>query len=144
MTKFANCDSLVKSTYMNMVCKYFFADFQWLLSVKRFTGCYSGLISYLKTVLESWTPGQKSYQNCFSCFRLFHGKIIVWMLKLLSNTPKLLSKVRIAVQTSWLSCRIILSNLDDLSFLFLRDQNSNEMIIWLTISMWPLISIVKS
>ena len=31
------------------------------LSVKSFAGRYSGLISYLKTVLESWIPGFISY-----------------------------------------------------------------------------------
>ena len=31
------------------------------ISVKSFTGRYFGLISYLKTVLESWMTRQKSY-----------------------------------------------------------------------------------
>ena len=56
-------DSFVKPTYINMVlliCNEFSRDFKNIyreeiddLRVKSFTGCYSGLISYLKTVLES-------------------------------------------------------------------------------------------
>ena len=39
----------------------------------------------------------------FAVFRLFHSQIIVRILTLSSKTGKLPSKVRIAVQTSWLS-----------------------------------------
>ena len=127
-------DSLVKFTYMNlymnMACKHYFADFQWIfrdfsniyrediddLSVKSFTGRYSSLISYIKTVLEFWIPGQKSYHLRFSCFRLFHGQLIVWILKLPIKTAKLPNKVPIAVQTSWLNCLK-----GEFTFLFIRE-----------------------
>ena len=55
------------------------------LSVKSFKSRYSDLISYLKTVLE--------YQyRRFSGISVFHGQIIIWILKLPSKTAKLQGK----------------------------------------------------
>ena len=49
------------------------------------------------TLFCSWIIGQKSYHLRFSGHRLFHGQIIVGILKLPSKTAKLPSKVRTAV-----------------------------------------------
>ena len=40
----------------------------------------------------------------FSGLRLFHGQVILWILRLPSKTAKLPSKVWNAVQTSWFNC----------------------------------------
>ena len=70
-----------------------------------FTGCYSDLTSYLKTVLESWISRQKWYHCHFYGFTFFHVEIIIWILKSLIKIAKLSSKVQIAVKTSWLNCK---------------------------------------
>ena len=64
--------------------------------LNNFSGRKIFRISYLKTVLESWIPGQKNYHLRFSSFSLFRGQIFVWNLKLPSKTAKLPSKMQIA------------------------------------------------
>ena len=65
----------------------------------------SGLISYLKTVLESWISGQKSYRRRrFFGFTVFHDQNIIWILEFPGKTAKLRSKIQIAVHKSWLNC----------------------------------------
>ena len=81
------------------ICEYGFSKFSnfsqkeknYGTSVKKFTGRFSGLIQRQFII----------YHLRFSCWRLFYGQVIVWILKLPSKTAKLPSKVRIAVQTSW-------------------------------------------
>ena len=74
-TKIVTCeifkDSMVKSTFINLACKHFlWSNEKYLqrrddLSLKSFTGQKSGLISHLKTVLESWKSGHKIYHFVF-------------------------------------------------------------------------------
>ena len=46
------------------------------LSVKIFTGRYSGLLPYLKIVFESLISWQKSYHRRFSGFTVYNGQVI--------------------------------------------------------------------
>ena len=70
-----------------------YADFA-KMSLKNITGRKFCRISYLKTVLESWIPEQKSYHLRFFGLRLFQGQTIIGML----NCPV---KQQITLQKSW-------------------------------------------
>ena len=72
----------MKSAYINLACKLFFADFQRRndLSIKSFTGQNSGLISYLKTVLESLISGPKSC-FVFPVLPVFMVKVLAQLLR---------------------------------------------------------------
>ena len=74
------------------------------LSVKSFAGRNSSLFSFHYSFGILDIMAKKNYHLRFSGFRLCQGLIVVWNLKLPSQTAKLPSKMRIAVEKSWLSC----------------------------------------
>ena len=75
-------------------------------SIKFHRSEYWSYIQYWKSVLETWISGIKSYHLRFPDFTVLHGQIIIWIWKLPSKTAKLLSKMPIAMPTSWLNCRV--------------------------------------